>query len=176
MTWKVRIGIASVITLVLGVVVLMVVNDIRSDRRMIVRITAAAKLLAEPSPSDPTSRVVGTVSPNEKVQVRRIRYGKDFMSVKVRTENGLEGWLIFGESPFEILPASDAEASSGYPFEHIAAIISLFALPAVGTIAFLLTGFSRNRRVLPWLLAPVVYVVVAFVCVVLAVNFGYMEP
>jgi len=62
-----------------------------------------------------------------------------------------------------------------YPYDQIAPIVALFALPAAGTVAFLLTPYSRRRRVAPWILAPVVYVLIAFVSVIVAVNLGFME-
>lgn len=63
-----------------------------------------------------------------------------------------------------------------YPYEHIAAILALFAAPALATVAFLVTPFARRRRIAPWLLAPIVYVGVALVSVILAINLGYLEP
>ena len=58
----------------------------------------------------------------------------------------------------------------------IAPIVSLFVAPTVATIAFLLTPFARRRRIAPWLIAPIVYVVVAVAAVVISVNLGLMEP
>lgn len=63
-----------------------------------------------------------------------------------------------------------------YPHELAAFITALFALPVVAVVAFLLTPYSRRRRGMPWLLAPLIYVAVAIVCVIVAVNFGFMEP
>jgi len=63
-----------------------------------------------------------------------------------------------------------------YPHTLIAAISCLFILPAGATVGFFLTPFARKRRVLPWLLAPVVYVVTAILALTVAVNMGLLEP
>ena len=62
-----------------------------------------------------------------------------------------------------------------YPYDQIAPIVALFALPATGTVAFLLTPYSRRRRVAPWVLAPFVYALIALISVVVAVNLGFMD-
>jgi hypothetical protein len=61
-------------------------------------------------------------------------------------------------------------------YRPVAPIVSLFVAPAVVTITFLLTPFARARRIVPWLIAPLVYVVVAFVAVFISVNLGLIEP
>lgn len=63
-----------------------------------------------------------------------------------------------------------------YPHAQIAAILSFFVLPGAASLVFLLTPFSRRRKVLPWVLAPLIYVTVALGAVILAVNFGFLEP
>lgn len=63
-----------------------------------------------------------------------------------------------------------------YPHAHIAAILSFFVLPGVASVVFLLTPFSRRRKVLPWILVPLIYIAVAFVAVIVAVNLGFLEP
>ena len=35
------------------------------------------------------------IAPGEKVKVLRVRYGKDFMSAKVRNNLGNEGWVYY---------------------------------------------------------------------------------
>ena len=63
-----------------------------------------------------------------------------------------------------------------HPHELAASITALFALPGAAVVIFLLTPYSRRRRKLPWLLAPLVYVAVAIVGVIVGVNLGLMEP
>ena len=38
--------------------------------------------------------IIGEVLPSERLKILRIRYGKQFLYVKVKKENGIEGWLI----------------------------------------------------------------------------------
>jgi hypothetical protein len=63
-----------------------------------------------------------------------------------------------------------------YPHELAASITALVGLPAVAVIAFLLTPYSRRHRGIPWLLAPLIYIAVAVVGFIVAVNLGLMEP
>jgi len=92
------------LVLAAAAVVVGLVADTQNDQKSKVRITNDTELLAHPRPRHESNQVVGRLARDQAVRVRRIRYGKDFMAVKVRTESGTEGWLIFGESAFEILP------------------------------------------------------------------------
>jgi hypothetical protein len=55
-------------------------------------------------------------------------------------------------------------------------IATVFVIPTVMTIGFLLTPFSRRRRVIPWILAPIVYVATAVVAMSVAVSVGLIAP
>lgn len=112
-TLQIILGVAVLI--VTGAILAAVVADIRNDQKTRLRITGETQLLAHPRPQNQGNQVVGRVARDEAVQVRRIRYGKDFMAIKVRTTHGDEGWLILGESAFEILPSTVPHNSVAAP-------------------------------------------------------------
>jgi hypothetical protein len=58
---------------------------------------------------------------------------------------------------------------------EIAGIVLGIVAPSILTIAFLLSPFSRRRRLLPWLLAPVVFLASAYFFIVIGVNLGLLE-
>ncbi len=73
--------------------------DIYSDRSYSVEILAPTPLLAEAHPQnygETQNRVLATLAPGSRIIVLRIRYGKDFMAIRVRTDSDLDGWIIFG--------------------------------------------------------------------------------
>ncbi len=92
---KLSIGLLIVFSLVVMDVWLM---DIASDRENIVEITAPVSAYSdwECGYSDQSGcSVVFEVEVNAKYDVRRIRYGKDFMAVKIQQDD-LSGWVFSG--------------------------------------------------------------------------------
>ena len=81
--------------------------DIYRDRqhRMVIRGPVTVYHSATPQWLDPGNAVVATVSENNAVRVRRIRYEKDYVAVRVQLDRGLEGHVFAGDD-FELVPAA----------------------------------------------------------------------
>ncbi len=75
--------------------------DLRSDQSKSIKVLRSTPLYSEPETMSGTPSI-GVVDPGEKLRVRRIRYGKNFMNVKVEKENGITGWIIFQSDHVEL--------------------------------------------------------------------------
>lgn len=78
------------------------ISDIVSDRQNVVVLTAPTWLYRD-FPSSPLPNTLGPgnaaltrLQSGLVIPVRRVRYGKDFMTVQVDAPNGVTGWLICG--------------------------------------------------------------------------------
>ena len=67
--------------------------DLRQDRSQTLKILKPTALYEEWGAISSTPSI-GTVDAGEKLKVMRIRYGKDFMYVKVERTDGSTGWII----------------------------------------------------------------------------------
>ena len=83
---------------IMTVIAILVVNDIREDRRQTL-VTVGPLQVYEDNDFWAKGKPTALVEPHARLSVRRIRYGKDYMAVKVRLEGGREGWAFSGE-PF----------------------------------------------------------------------------
>ena len=88
------IAVASIAT-VIGI---LVVRDIREDRNQTL-VTVGPLQVYEHNDFWAKGEPIALVAPNARLPVRRTRYGKDYMAVKVRFEDGREGWAFYGD-PF----------------------------------------------------------------------------
>jgi len=73
--------------------------DIYDDGAPSIEVLAATPLLAEAHPQnygETQNDVVATLAEGARPTVLRIRYGKDYMAIRVRTDSNVEGWVIFG--------------------------------------------------------------------------------
>src|SRR5262249_3908236 len=86
---------AASITIVIAI---LVVNDIREDRSNTL-VTVGPLQVYEHNDFWTKGEPIALVAPNARLSVRRIRYGKDYMAVKVRLEDGREAWAFWGD-PF----------------------------------------------------------------------------
>jgi len=71
-------------------------SDVRADQNKAINILKATPFYEDWGAISSTP-FIGTVEPNEKLKVLRIRYGKDFMYVKVERIGGATGWIIFSD-------------------------------------------------------------------------------
>jgi hypothetical protein len=74
-------------------------HDIHNDRSHSVEVLAPTVLVAEARPQnygETHNRVLTTLAPGSQITVLRIRYEKDFMAIRIRTDSDLKGWVIFG--------------------------------------------------------------------------------
>lgn len=69
--------------------------DVYKDRSKAIKILKQTNLHAswDNLLSDTTS--IGKVEPNEIITVFRIRYGKEYMAIKVEKKDGTIGWLLY---------------------------------------------------------------------------------
>ncbi len=77
-----------------------VAYDVYDDRRHSIEVLDGTPLLAEAYPlgyGEKQNRAIAMLD-RSRPRVLRIRYGKDYMAIRVRTESGLEGWVIYGPS------------------------------------------------------------------------------
>lgn len=75
--------------------------DIHLDRSKEVRILKTTALY-ESWESLGGQESASTVEPGENLKIERIRYGKDYMAIKVAKDNGLSGWLIYSSDSVEV--------------------------------------------------------------------------
>jgi hypothetical protein len=76
--------------------------DIVKDRNKTINILKVIPLYKEWEPLN-GQEVVSSAEPGEKLKVLRIRYGKDYMAIKVGKENGLIGWAFYQNDALEII-------------------------------------------------------------------------
>ncbi|RUO35092.1 hypothetical protein [Aliidiomarina soli] len=94
---KISIGLVFVF---LSVVVGVWLMDIGTDRTKVVEITAPVPAYTDWEcgyANKSGCSVVFEVEADAKYDVQRIRYGKDFMAIKIQ-EGGSSGWIIYGEA------------------------------------------------------------------------------
>ena len=95
------IGLVIVILIGVSIIGAAIGYDIYLDRQRQLKITGQIRLFEEPYPlSYPgkENHVVAILNKGDRVEVRRIWYGKDYMVIKVRLADGREGYLIPGDS------------------------------------------------------------------------------
>jgi hypothetical protein len=73
--------------------------DVISDRQHRVVVTDALEVYAtsEPPWRDHSNSVVARVTPADTLKVLRIRYGKDYMVVRVKLPTGQQGYIFYGD-------------------------------------------------------------------------------
>lgn len=90
-------GIVAAATLILGALLLLYLLDVASDRRYVVVVQKDTPLLTLPPHEYPSHNPArAEVKSGQDVRVLRVRYGKDFESLKVETEAGEVGWVVNG--------------------------------------------------------------------------------
>lgn len=83
--------------LLLAVVVsLLVYNDILKDQRHKIEIIDKTPVYANWEPYPRNEQPLFSVTTTDIVRVKRIRYGKDYMTIKIETEKGQSGWVFYG--------------------------------------------------------------------------------
>jgi hypothetical protein len=96
------------VTLIVAVVAVLATTpfavDIFRDQqhRVIVRGSVQVYQTPEPYWRDSSNPVVATATKHDTLRVMRIRYGKDFMVIRVKLENGHQGYIFYGDS-FQLL-------------------------------------------------------------------------
>ena len=88
---KVKIFIAAVL---ISIPTLAWVGDIMNDRAHKIIIKDTVSIYKTPEEASYNGIPFETVEKNEKVNVKRITYGKDFMTIKIEKQNGSVGWVI----------------------------------------------------------------------------------
>jgi hypothetical protein len=98
----VRIALQTAFVLML--LGLLVVGPIAVDtlrdrqHRVIITDTLNVYQTSEPPWREHSNPVVASVTPNDSLKVLRIRYGKDYMVVRVKLPNGQQGYIFYGDS------------------------------------------------------------------------------
>jgi len=90
-----KIGIV-VAAAVAGAVSAMVAVDVARDRGSTVSITGNVPFYAEWDPGPRGQSAIGEIGPSTSAKVLRVRYGKDFQAIKLRTDAGQTGWVFSG--------------------------------------------------------------------------------
>ena len=88
---KVKIFIAAVL---ISLPALAWFGDIMNDRAHEIIIKDTVALYKTPEEASYNGTPFEAAEKNEKVNVKRIRYGKDFMTIKIEKQNGIIGWVI----------------------------------------------------------------------------------
>ena len=88
---KVKIFIAAVL---ISIPALAWLGDIMNDRAHKIIIENTVALYKTSDEASYNGSAFETVKKNEKVNIKRISYGKDFMTIKIEKQNGSVGWLI----------------------------------------------------------------------------------
>ncbi len=71
--------------------------DVAADRRYVVAVVGPESLLTLPPHEYPeVNPSIETLQPGQSLQVLRVRYGKDFESLKVQAPSGHVGWVLGG--------------------------------------------------------------------------------
>jgi hypothetical protein len=85
---KIKLFIASLFLLI---PVLIWLGDVNNDQKYKIEIEQSVGLYKTPEEAAYSGSPFETVEKNEKVKVKRIRYGKDYMAIKIEKENGSIG-------------------------------------------------------------------------------------
>ena len=94
--WIILISVVAILLIMIGG---LVGYDIYKDRQNIVVTEESVPAYAdwEPYPTK-LQKPVFTLPPQAILNVKRIRYGKDYMAVRVETQEGQSGWIFSGFS------------------------------------------------------------------------------
>jgi hypothetical protein len=77
--------------------------DIYFDRQYVVEVIEPTSLYSLPPTDYPEKNpVLVSLTARNHLRVLRIRYGKDFLTLKVETEDGRVGW-IFGDEGVKVI-------------------------------------------------------------------------
>ncbi len=93
--------IKKVLIVIVGLFLIMMcflAYDIYQDRQIKIIFTGAVPVYADWKPYPIDQQPILMLSPEAIVKVKRIRYGKDYMSILVETQNGQSGWIFSGFS------------------------------------------------------------------------------
>jgi hypothetical protein len=83
-----------VAALVAMMVFVLVAVDVVQDRKLKVSITGAVPLYPEWDAGPRYQSEIGEIGPSTSTKVLRVRYGKAFEAIKVRTDAGETGWVF----------------------------------------------------------------------------------
>lgn len=75
--------------------------DIQSDRSKSIRIIKEVPLYDEWEPLN-GQKSSSMIAPGENLKVNRIRYGKDYMAIKIERESGKSGWVFYQDDAIEL--------------------------------------------------------------------------
>jgi hypothetical protein len=75
--------------------------DIVKDRSKTIKVIRTIPLYKEWEPFTGQG-TMSSAEPGEKLKVLRIRYGKDYMAIKVEKENEAVGWAFYQNDALEI--------------------------------------------------------------------------
>jgi hypothetical protein len=78
------------------------VFDVQRDKKKSVRIVKPLPVFNNWKRSKDQQKI-SDVSPGENLKVARIRYGKDYMAIKVEREDRSNGWLIYQRGSIELV-------------------------------------------------------------------------
>ncbi len=101
---NILIFVLAIASAAIGIAVAVYVVDVHEDRQYDVRITGPVWLFNSESPSRETRGSEGLIQvlePNDQVKVLRILHGRDYDAIRVRLENGSEGYIFLGDN-FEL--------------------------------------------------------------------------
>ena len=85
-------------TILLAVIVGLLTYDILKDQRHKIEIIDKTPVYANWEPYPKNEQPLFSVTPENVVRVKRIRYGKDYMAIKIETEKGQRGWVFYGST------------------------------------------------------------------------------
>jgi len=84
--------------------VLVWMGDINNDQKHKIVIEQSIGLYKSLEEAAHSGSPIDTVEKNEKVKVKRIKYGKDYMAVQIEKPNGSVGWVVVGDGVKVIKP------------------------------------------------------------------------
>ena len=90
---KIGIVVGALVALTVS---LLVAVDVVGDRGTKVSITGNVPVYPEWDADPRYQSAVGEVGPSTSTKVLRVRYGKDFQAIKLRTDAGQTGWVFGG--------------------------------------------------------------------------------
>lgn len=76
--------------------------DVWKDKRKRVKIVKPIPLFDDWKRSEKQQKIADA-SPGEMFKVARIRYGKDYMAIKVQRDDKSNGWVIYQRGSVELL-------------------------------------------------------------------------
>jgi len=91
-------GAICALAVIVGYLVLQDTSEDRSHSLLVNGPVHVYKIEVPPSSEQERSDYLALLAPGDQVEVRRVRYGKDYMAVKIRLRDGREGWVFSGES------------------------------------------------------------------------------